>query len=177
MKRLPGVTISQETSGAESRVHRLDEQHHLEATSVVLQALDSCELDVMLSYCHFSLQNNLMLDELVPLAEQGGVGLINASPIAMGLLSRSGPPDWHPAGDEIRQACAQAAKLCTERGTELAFLAMQYVLQDEQVATTLVGTARLHELEQNLEAVTTPIDEELLADVQDVLAPVTNLTW
>lgn len=40
------------------------------------------------------------------------VGIINASPISMGLLSNRGPPPWHPASQGIRSACKQAAEYC-----------------------------------------------------------------
>ena len=30
----------------------------------------------------------------------------------MGLLSNRGPPPWHPATQEIRNACKQAAEYC-----------------------------------------------------------------
>ena len=37
---------------------------------------------------------------------------MNASPISMGLLSERGPPAWHPATQDIKDTCAQAAKYC-----------------------------------------------------------------
>ena len=40
------------------------------------------------------------------------VGIINGSPISMGLLTNRGPPAWHPATQEIREACKQAAEYC-----------------------------------------------------------------
>ena len=38
--------------------------------------------------------------------------MINASPISMGLLSNRGPPSWHPATDDIKAACKEAADYC-----------------------------------------------------------------
>lgn len=35
-------------------------------------------------------------------SQEKGVGVINASPLSMGLLTEQGPPAWHPASDEIK---------------------------------------------------------------------------
>jgi len=37
----------------------------------------------------------------------GQVGLINASPLSMGLLTQEGPPPWHPATDYQKQVCRE----------------------------------------------------------------------
>lgn len=37
---------------------------------------------------------------------------MNAAILGMGLLTENGPPDWHPAGSEIKEACKQAAEYC-----------------------------------------------------------------
>ena len=47
-----------------------------------------------------------------------GVGIINASPVAMGLLGTL-PIEGHPAVPMTRRACEQAAKYCTEKGFSL----------------------------------------------------------
>lgn len=44
--------------------------------------------------------------------QEHGVGVVNASPISMGLLSNRGPPSWHPAGESVRNKCKQAADYC-----------------------------------------------------------------
>ena len=46
------------------------------------------------------------------LAQEHGIGVINASPISMGLLSNRGPPTWHPAGQDVRDKCREAVEYC-----------------------------------------------------------------
>jgi len=58
---------------------------------------------------HHSLHDTRML-ELLPLAQEKGIGLINASPFGSGLLTDRGPADWHPANPEQRAVFKQAAK-------------------------------------------------------------------
>jgi aryl-alcohol dehydrogenase-like predicted oxidoreductase len=47
------------------------------------------------------------LERLLPLLDEKGVGLINASPLSMGLLTKRGPPAWHPATDRQKAVCKQ----------------------------------------------------------------------
>ncbi len=144
---------------------------------ILQQAIERCDLDVVISYCHFNLQNQQLLTKLLPLAEQYGVGLLNASPLAMGLLTNQGPPPWHPAAQRVKDACRQAAEYCKQRGTDIAFLGMQYCLQESRIPSTITGTAKRDELSINLRAMTEPLDRSLLREVQAILAPVLNETW
>jgi L-galactose dehydrogenase len=141
------------------------------------QAIERCDLDVVISYGHFTLQSTRLLSELMPIAAERGVGVLNASPLSLGLLTNQGPPPWHPADDRIKAACRAAADLCRARGSDVAFLGMQYCLADGRVPSTITGTAKADELAVNLRALSAPIDGQLLADVRAVLAPVKDRTW
>jgi len=141
------------------------------------QAIERCRLDVVISYCHFNLQNTELLTELLPVAARHGVGMLNASPLAMGLLTNQGPPPWHPAPPAIKDACRAAAELCRARGADVAFLGMQFCLAESRIPSTVTGTAKKGELDANLRALREPIDAKLLADGQTVLAPVRDQTW
>ena len=141
------------------------------------QAVERCRLDAVISYCHFNLQNARLLTELLPAAERHGVGVLNASPLAMGLLTNQGPPPWHPAPQPVKDACRAAAELCRARGADVAFLGMQFCLAEKRIPSTITGTAKKGELDVNLRALQEPIDEGLLADVRAVLAPVADVTW
>ena len=80
------------------------------------QAVERCQLDVIVSYCHFHLQDQSLLTDLLPTCDRLGVGVLNASPLAMGLHTNQGPPPWHPAGDAIKAACRMAAANCVRAG-------------------------------------------------------------
>lgn len=145
--------------------------------SLLRQAIEKCKLDVVISYCHFNLQNQRLLSELMPAAEAHGVGVLNASPLAMGLLTNQGPPPWHPASDTIKKTCADAAAFCRERGADLATLGMQYCYGEARIPSTITGTAKREELEVNLKSLATPVDAALLKDVRAVLEPVRDAVW
>ena len=141
------------------------------------QAVERCQLDVIISYAHYTLQNTRLLTELLPVAEARGTGVINASPLALGLLTDQGPPPWHPAGSEIRDACRRAAEYCRQRGQNISVVAMQFCYAQKRIPCTLTGTARKSELLVNLQALDLPLDPQLLAEVQAILAPVRDQSW
>jgi len=138
--------------------------------------LDRTEVDAILSYCHYAL-NDTALEDLLPSLKGKGVGVINASPLSMRLLTQQGPPDWHPAPAEVREACARAAAFCRDQGVDIAQLAIQFSVSHPDIATTLVGTANPANVEKNVRWAETPIDVSLLAEVQRILEPIHNRTW
>ncbi|HKA08419.1 MAG TPA: aldo/keto reductase [Gemmataceae bacterium] len=144
---------------------------------ILRTAIERCHLDVVISYTHYTLQNHCLVPDLLPTAEKYGVGVMNASPLCMGLLSDHGPPAWHPAPEPVRTAAREAAKLCRDRGASLATLGMQFCRGEPRIATTISGAARAAEVEANVRALTAPIDQKLLRDVQAVLAPAKDVTW
>ncbi len=140
------------------------------------KALEACALDVCISYCHCTLLDQSMLTELIPIAERRGTGIINASPLAMGALTLN-PPAWHPAPEEVKQAAMKAAQYCKSQGSDLSLLAMQWMLQQENVATTLVGMSKLSELKINLKALESGPDPVLLEEVKKILSSVQGRCW
>jgi len=141
------------------------------------QAIERCNLDVVVSYCHFNLQNRRLLNELIPIAEAHGVGVLNGSPLAMGLLTNQGPPPWNPASTEVKAACRAAAELCRERGADISSLAMQFCMAEKRIPSTISGASTLGELRANLSACVEVADPELLAEVDVYLAAVRDAVW
>jgi L-galactose dehydrogenase len=134
------------------------------------------DIDTILSYCRYEL-NDTGLANLVPFLQAKGIGIINASPLGMGLLTQRGAPDWHPASPEMRQICAQAAEHCAAKGVDIAQLAVQFSLANPDFATTLIGTASASNVAKNVQWAELPLDEELVAEVLEILAPIANQTW
>ena len=59
-----------------------------------------------------------LLDDL-SFYQQHGIGVINASPLCMGLINNASPPDWHLAPNITQNAVKKAARLCQERQADL----------------------------------------------------------
>jgi L-galactose dehydrogenase len=138
--------------------------------------MDRAAVDVMISYCHYEL-NDTSLEGLLPYLTGKGVGVISASPLGMGLLTDGGLPAWHPAPQRIKACCAAAAAHCRAKGSDIARLALQFALSRPEIATTLVGMATPEEIAQNVKSMSLPMDRQLLMEVQGILSPVQNQTW
>ena len=134
------------------------------------------ELDTVLSYCHYAL-NDMSLVKLIPYLQEKQIGIINASPLSMGLLTDGGAPVWHPASQEIKTACAAAAEHCRSKGADIARLALQFSVANPAIATTLVGIASPEQITVNVQAISEMPDSDLLAEVSDILAPIQGETW
>ncbi|GAA3388418.1 aldo/keto reductase [Cryptosporangium minutisporangium] len=133
-------------------------------------------VDTVLSYCHYTVQNRTLAPQLPFFAERD-IGVLNASPLGMGLLTDAGPPDWHPASAELRAACAEAAAFCRREGAELARLALQFALALPGVASTIVGMADPETVARNLAWTAEPPDTELLAAVEEILGDQRDAGW
>ncbi len=140
------------------------------------RTLADADLDVILSYCHYTLNDTTLLN-LFPLLKQKNVGLVNASPLAMGLLTGKPLPAWHPAPEELREVCRRAAEHCARRGADLARLAVQFSVAHPDIPTTLVSTGSEANIRKNIRWIDEPMDENLLEEVLAILAPIRNRTW
>ncbi|WP_395310876.1 aldo/keto reductase [Mycobacterium sp. AMU20-3851] len=141
------------------------------------RAVRETDLDVVLNYAHFTLLNTELTDGLLPAAEENGTAVINAAAVALGLLTPGGLKADVPAGDAVRAAADRAREICLRRGADISFLANQFAIQRSGCATTLIGTTKAHHLDSAVRAATTPIDEDLLAEVLAATAAVHAESW
>ena len=148
----------------------------LKVFTEMVDRLPAGTLDTILSYCHCEINDTALLDVL-PAMHDAGIGVMNASPLGMGLLSTRGTPDWHPAPLAVKRACRTAADHCNEMGGNIVKLAVQFAMQQEGIATTFISSADPHNMRANIEWADQPIDEALLDEVLEILDPVFNVTW
>ncbi|KAL1564568.1 L-galactose 1-dehydrogenase [Salvia divinorum] len=148
--------------------------------SYVLDRVPPGTVDVILSYCHYGI-NDSTLEDLIPYLKCKGVGIISASPLAMGLLTESGPPEWHPASVELKAACQDAAAYCKEKGKNISKLSLQYSLSNKDISTILVGMNSVKQVDENVaaavEVATFGKDEKAISEIEEILKPVKNQTW
>jgi len=133
-------------------------------------------VESILSFCHYEL-NDTSLGDLVPYCREKGVGVINASPTGMGLLTERGAPAWHPASKAIQEGCAKAVQHCRAKGEDIVKLAVQFCCANPDIASTLVGSANPKNIRDNIAYVDEPLNEQLVTEVMEILAPVHNLTF
>jgi L-galactose dehydrogenase len=144
---------------------------------VLRRIAEAVEVDTILSYCRYNLVTTDMDAVLTPFAREREIGMINASPLMMGILTVQGPAAWHPAPPQVRELALQAANLCHRSGASLSLIALHFCLCHAYVSSTLTGMSTAEEVEKNLSALCLPIDESLLEEVRAILAPVCNTVW
>jgi L-galactose dehydrogenase len=134
-------------------------------------------VDFILSYCHYNLMIRDLDRVLTPVAAANHIGLVNASPLHMGMLTPAGPPSWHPAPQEIKEAAKKIVQVCNSRGVDVTKFALRFCLEYPHVSSTLVGMSSPAEVEQNLKVFDFTLDWGLLSDIEEILAPVRDRTW
>ena len=144
---------------------------------VLTKIAQRAPVDSVLSYCRYNLLIDDMDSVLVPAAEGLGIGIINASPLHMGVLTEQGGPDWHPAPPELHLAVKTALAFCHEHGIDLTELALRFCFDHPRVASTLVGMSTTEQVRRNLSAFGSPADPELVREVKAILAPAANIVW
>ena len=137
------------------------------------EAAAHSEIDVILSYNHYTLQNT-MLEDLVDEMQAKQIGIMNAAPFSARLLTNAPLPEWHKATDSVRKICKQAAQHCTAAGVDIAKLALQYSIANENMTTCITGSANPGRVAQWCQWLQEPLDQQLVKEVQDILAPVHN---
>lgn len=135
--------------------------------------LEQTDLDVVLSYNHYTLQNQMFAD-LIPLLKERGIGAMNAAPFSARLLTNAPLPVWHKATPFVRETAAKAARHCEQAGVDLAQLALQFSVANEDMATCIAGSASPERIREWASWVQQPIDQQLLSEVLEILKPIHN---
>ncbi len=143
----------------------------------VIEHTEEGMVESVLNFCHYCLNDDLLLDYL-DFFEEHGVGVINASPLSMGLLSRRGTPDWHPAPQSLKDACKRAADYCAQQGYPIEQLAVQYATSlNPRIATTLFSSANPANVRKNVDYVNQPADLGLVEAVKRIIGDQQRVRW
>jgi aryl-alcohol dehydrogenase-like predicted oxidoreductase len=137
------------------------------------QLLEQVDLDLILSYNHYTLQNTMLLD-ILPLCREKNVGVMNAAPFSARLLSSAPLPVWHKASQPVREVAAQAAAHAESRGSNIAKLALQFSIAYPDLTTCITGSANPERVEQWCRWAEEPLDESLLGELLEILEPIHN---
>ncbi len=143
---------------------------------IFTEMLSRSDLDVVLTYNHYTLQNDMALSLIEPCREQN-VGLINAAPFSARLLTNLELPVWHKATDEVREIAGKAAAHVRDRGSDIAKLALQYSVANEDFSSCVTGSANPDRVNQWCDWLEEPMDEELVSEVKEILKPIHNWVY
>lgn len=133
-------------------------------------------VECVLNFCHYSLNDDKLADFL-DFFEERGLGVINASPLSMGLLTQRGIPEWHPAPKPLVEACRKAVRYCTEQGYPIEKLAIQFAVSNPRIPTTLFSSANPQSILKNVSYAEEPINWELVRKVQEIIGDQMRVSW
>jgi aryl-alcohol dehydrogenase-like predicted oxidoreductase len=136
---------------------------------------DQTDVDCVLSYNQYTLQNTRFVDESVPYLKAKGVGVMNAGPFSARLLTNAPLPAWLKEPEAVKDAARRAAAHCAKHGTDIAKLAVQFSCKHPDIATTVAGSANPVNIRNWAQWLSEPLDEQLLRDVEAIFAPVKNI--
>ena len=137
--------------------------------------IEQREVDCVLNYNQYTLQNTRFAEETVPWLKERGVGAMNAGPFSARLLTNASLPVWLKEPEEVKVAARRAAAICAEQGVDIAQLALQFSIAHPDLSTTIAGSANPKNIAKWARWASAPMDKELLEEVRAVFAPVKNV--
>ena len=153
---------------------------HVGITDLQLENLkwvaERVPVESILNFCHYTLNDDALTDYL-DFFEAKGIGIINASPLSMGLLSQRGVPAWHPAPKALVEACQKAAEHCNAKNYPIEKLAVQYSVSNPHIASTLFSSANPANVRRNIEWANEEPDWNLVKEVQEIIGDQQRVTW
>jgi aryl-alcohol dehydrogenase-like predicted oxidoreductase len=139
----------------------------------------------------YSMLWRVIESEIVPTSREFGISQVVWSPIAQGVLTgkyRPGeqPPEGsratddkgganmikHWMDDDVLSRVQQLVPLAEEAGLSMAQLAVAWVLQNDNVATAIIGASRPEQVDDNVRAAGVKLDDDLLRKIDDVVDPI-----
>jgi len=137
--------------------------------------LHKADLDVILSYNQYALQNSRLVDDVLPFLKSKEVGVMNAGPFSARLLTNAPLPAWLKEPEEVKDAARKAAAFCESRGVDIAKLALQFSISNPDLATTVAGSANPENIKKWAHWAVQPLDVDLLREVEQIFSSVHNI--
>ena len=130
--------------------------------------------------------------EVLPTCRELGISQVVWSPLGQGVLTgKYKPGEALPEGsratdetgggakfiqrllrDEVLERVQQLRPLAEEAGLSMAALALAWVLQEDSVASAIIGASRPEQVQDNVTAVGVRLDPALKQRMDDILSPV-----
>src|SRR5438128_11184847 len=136
---------------------------------------DQTDVDCVLSYNQYTLQNTRFADETVPYLKAKGIGVLNAGPFSARLPTSARLPVWLKEPEKVKAAARRAAEHCAKKGVDIAKLALQFSCANPDIATTIAGSANPDNIRNWAKWIEEPLDPQLLAEVQQIFEPLKNI--
>jgi D-threo-aldose 1-dehydrogenase len=129
------------------------------------------DVDVLMLAGRYTLLEQNSLDDLLPLCEQRGVGVVAAGVFNSGLLARPHPPqnakyDYADASPELVRRARAIAAVCEPYGTTLPAAAIAFPLAHPAVVSVCVGARTAKQIERNASLYRESIPSDLWSELK-----------
>lgn len=121
--------------------------------SVLAPYIQTGQIDTVLTFCRYMLIDTTMQGDFFALAREHHIGVINGSPLGMGVMTDTPAPFLQHDHDllaEVARRKAQIAHLCQPGPHGFVEPAMRYSLTCDDIAVTLTGAAVPEQLQRNI---------------------------
>jgi aryl-alcohol dehydrogenase-like predicted oxidoreductase len=139
----------------------------------------------------YSMLWRVIESEIIPTSRELGISQVVWSPIAQGVLTgKYRPGEQPPEGsratddkgganmikrwmdDDVLGRVQQLVPLAEEAGLSMAQLSVAWVLQNDNVATAIIGASRPEQVHDNVGAAGVKLEDDLLRKIDEVIEPV-----
>jgi D-threo-aldose 1-dehydrogenase len=141
---------------------------------LLVRYVETGAFEAVVTHNRYTLLNQ-SAEPLIEVANQRGLGVLNAAPYGSGLLAR-GPEAYpryaySPAPDQLIDRARAMVRICADYEIPLAAPALQFSVRDPRIVSTIVGMSRPERLQQTLELAAYSIPDELWARLDEYVGP------
>ena len=140
-----------------------------------LAAIATGDVDFMLTFPEYNLLRQTATQRLLPAAAAADIGVMNGWSILRGLLTGIDIDEAQKKGRYRNDADVEGAKRllqwCRREGVDLLQLAVQFCLAETRIHGNPIGSLNTEQLEANVRAASTPLDESVWAKFRADFGP------
>lgn len=141
-------------------------------SAMLAEFVRRCDVDVVMLAGRYTLLDQSALDDLLPLAQERGVGVVAAGVYNSGLLSREAVPDdahyeYQSAPPELVARAREIAEVCRRHGATLPQAAVRFALRHPAVVSVVVGARDAAQAAGNLARYGADVPEALWDELED----------
>jgi len=128
------------------------------------------DFDCLLLAGRYTLLEQPALQEVLPIAQQKGVGVMLGGVFNSGILATGAIPgakyNYTPAPPEVLDRVRRIERVCADHGVPLPIAAMHFSLAGPAVSSLVLGSVKPDEVKRNVAAISATVPAALWADLK-----------
>lgn len=163
------------SNGALKELFRMKEEGLADAVGlaagrvdVMMPILRDWDFDALITHNRFTLANR-NAEEMMNLAQDRGIAVLNAAPYCGGVLAKGTASHaryvYQEATAEMLEPIAKIENVCARHNIPPGAAALQFSMRDPRVASTIIGISKPERIAQTIEWAKHPISDAAWADL------------